>query len=78
MDDLDRNMISAMTKTDTRMHKALEHWKKNPVEAVKDWFHVTPDDWQGDALNAVFSDTDRFAGKSGHGVGKTTFMAWAG
>lgn len=67
-----------MTKTDTRMHKALEHWKKNPVEAVKDWFHVTPDDWQGDALNAVFSDTDRFAGKSGHGVGKTTFMAWAG
>lgn len=65
-------------KMSDRLERALKHWKENPVEAVKDWFKVTPDDWQGDALNAVFRDKDRFAGKSGHGVGKTTFLSWAG
>jgi hypothetical protein len=33
---------------------AYANWAKNPVEAVKDWFKVTPDDWQGDVLNGLF------------------------
>lgn len=57
---------------------AFAHWSKNPVEAVKDWFKVTPDDWQGDVLNGVFAGTlDRVAGKAAHGPGKTALDAWA-
>jgi phage terminase large subunit len=59
--------------------KAYANWVKNPVEAVKDWFKVTPDDWQGDMLNAIFKEGhDRGVVKSAHGVGKTAFDAWAG
>lgn len=58
--------------------KAFKHYLGNPVEAVKDWFKVTPDDWQGDLLNGIFTDKDRDAYKAAHGVGKTTIDAWAG
>lgn len=58
--------------------KAYKNWLSHPVEAVKDWFKVTPDDWQGDALMGLFTDKDRLAYKSAHGTGKTTLDAWAG
>lgn len=58
--------------------KAFAFWAKNPIEAVKDWFKITPDDHQGDVLNAIFSGKERIAMKSAHGVGKTTTHAWAG
>jgi hypothetical protein len=59
--------------------KAYEYWRKNPVEAIKDWFKVTPTDYQGQVLTDLFvSDKDRVAAKSGHGVGKTTLLSWAG
>jgi phage terminase large subunit len=58
--------------------KAYKHWSTHPVEAVKTWFGVTPDDWQGDVLTGVFADKDRAAYKAAHGVGKTTIDAWAG
>lgn len=61
--------------------KAYQYWWDNPVEAVKDWFKVTPDDWQGDTLTALFgknSSVDRVAGKAAHGPGKTAVDAWAG
>lgn len=58
---------------------AYAHWLKNPVEAVKDWFKATPDDWQGDLLNGLFAGKmDRVAGKAAHGPGKTAVDAWAG
>ena len=63
----------------TRQQKAMAYWLDNPVEAIKDWFKVTPDEWQGDVLNAVFTGgKDRIAAKSGHGVGKTTELSWVG
>lgn len=59
--------------------KAFHYWRAHPVEAVKDWFKTTPDDWQGDALNGIFAgDVDRGAFKAAHGVGKTALFAWAG
>jgi hypothetical protein len=58
--------------------KAFENYLSHPVEAVKDWFGVTPDDWQGDVLTGMFADKDRGAFKAAHGVGKTTLFAWAG
>jgi hypothetical protein len=59
--------------------QAFKHWLANPVDAVKEWFKVTPDDWQGDLLNAIFTgNVDRVAGKAAHGPGKTAVDAWAG
>jgi hypothetical protein len=58
--------------------KAYANWSTRPVDAVKAWFNVTPDDWQGDALNGLFNEQDRLAYKSAHGTGKTTLDAWTG
>lgn len=58
--------------------KALKYWADHPVEAVKDWFGVTPEDYQAEALTALFGGKGRTAIKSAHGVGKTTTMSWAG
>lgn len=60
------------------LEKALAHWRKNPVEAVKDWFNVTPEPYQADIINSLLgpSGISRVAVKSGHGVGKTTTEAW--
>lgn len=58
---------------------ALKHWGRNPVEAVKDWFGVTPEPYQAEALTQLFKgQSARVAMKSAHGVGKTTTMCWAG
>lgn len=59
--------------------KAIRHWTNNPVSAVKDWFGVTPENYQGDILNTLLkpNGANRVTMKSGHGVGKTTTMAWA-
>ena len=59
--------------------KALEHWGRHPVEAVKDWFAVTPEDYQCHALEELFArGSSRVVVKSAHGVGKTALMSWAG
>lgn len=71
--------IARFKNRSEREKKAFEYWKTHPVEAVKDWFKVTPEDYQGDILNGVFcNDKDRVAAKSAHGVGKTTTLSWAG
>ena len=57
--------------------KAIDFWGTHPVEAIKDWFKVTPEDYQCEALEDLFS-YGRVSMKSAHGVGKTTTMAWAG
>ena len=65
--------------SDERMAKAFAYWRANPVEAIKDWFKVTPEDYQAQILNDCFiGSKDRVAGKSGHGVGKSTTLSWAG
>jgi hypothetical protein len=69
-------------KRTEREWAALKHWLENPTDAIKDWFKVTPDDWQGDVLNGLFKPTstvmDRIAMKAAHGPGKTAIDAWAG
>lgn len=47
----------------------------DPVGYVRDVLQAEPDTWQIDALNAV-RDNKRVAGASGHGIGKTAFVAW--
>lgn len=58
--------------------KAFQYWMANPVEAVKAWFKVTPDDYQGDIITDIFTNTDRLVAKSGHGAGKSATLAWVG
>lgn len=68
-----------MAQQTDKVAKAWAYWKENPVEAVKDWFKVTPEDYQGEILMDLFARKgDRVAAKSGHGVGKTTTLAWCG
>lgn len=57
--------------------EALTYWIKNPVEAVKDWFHITPEDYQADIIHSLLSPdgANRVVAKSAHGVGKTTTLA---
>lgn len=63
----------------SKLDKAIKFWRANPVEAVKDWFNVTPEDYQAELLLDLFvRGADRIAVKSAHGVGKTTILAWAG
>lgn len=65
-------------RQEERVNAAFRYWLANPVEAIKDWFGVTPDDYQGDMLQATFGEKNRVAIKSAHGVGKTCYLAWAG
>jgi len=47
----------------------------DPVGYVRDVLQAEPDTWQVSALEAV-RDNKRVAGASGHGIGKTAFVAW--
>lgn len=61
------------------MEKALLLWRQDPIQAVKDLFGATPEDYQGEMLLDLFvRGHDRLAAKSAHGTGKTTTLAWAG
>ena len=60
--------------------EAIAWWATNPVDAVKDWFGVTPEDYQCEILSDLFAadrTVHRVSVKSGHGVGKTSTEAWA-
>lgn len=63
---------------DSQLIKAMAYWRANPVEAIKDWFGCTPEDYQGDIITDLLgtSAISRVSAKSGHGVGKTTTEAW--
>ena len=67
---------------EARLKKAMAYWTANPVEAVKDWFGATPEDYQCEILEALLkpgaNKQSRVAVKSSHGVGKTTTQAWCG
>ncbi len=53
----------------------LDKWKSSAVDFVQDVYGVTPDPWQREALEAI-TENNRLTIRSGHGVGKTTFLSW--
>jgi len=53
----------------------LVRWRKDPVAFVREAFGAEPDVWQAKALYGI-RDNDQVAIRSGHGVGKSTLMAW--
>lgn len=65
-------------KPDQDLINLLVKWRQDPVAFVKEAFEdpPEPDVWQKETLNALVRE-DRLAIKSGHGIGKTAFLAWA-
>lgn len=55
----------------------IAHWREHPSVMVKELFHVDPDPWQEEALEA-FPSNPRIAMKACKGPGKTGVLAWLG
>lgn len=55
--------------------KILRKWRKYPHLFVKQALRAEPEKWQKEALEHL-RDADRLAIRSGHGVGKSTLLAW--
>ena len=53
----------------------LSQWRDDPCLFVEEALGATPVRWQREALQAVITH-DRLAIRSGHGVGKSAFIAW--
>jgi phage terminase large subunit len=54
----------------------MEKFGRRPLRFVTEVFNATPDPWQHQALVALETGHLRLSIRSGHGVGKTTFLAW--
>jgi phage terminase large subunit len=59
----------------TPEEKVILEWAEDPVRFVRECLGVDPEPWQQEALYGV-RDFNRIAIRSGHGVGKTAFLAW--
>lgn len=67
--------------TDMPAHEKLRIWRKDPVQFVRDVFHVEPDRWQVKALQAFSSwdrDMIRISLQACAGPGKSAVLAWCG
>ena len=60
---------------DQAMAIMIATWKGDPVSFVRQCLSADPDEWQVAALMDI-ANYDRISIRSGHGVGKTTFLAW--
>lgn len=65
-----------------QFQELLLRWRADPVAFVQEAFTgdpslppPVPEKWQAEALRAI-NDHDRLAIRSGHGVGKSCFLAW--
>ena len=58
-----------------RLRPLLERWRDDPVAFVREALRASPELWQIEALQAIV-EGDRLAIRSGHGVGKSAFLAW--
>lgn len=53
----------------------IESWRKSPLKFVREVFHVDPDEWQKEVLEA-FPTNQRIAMKACKGPGKTALLSW--
>ncbi len=54
----------------------VERYAPDPVLMVREVFAAEPDPWQAEVLDAYGRGERRISIRSGHGVGKTTCLAW--
>lgn len=69
------NQIASQHQFDT-VAALITRWRFDAVAFVREALHAEPDVWQRDALEALIHE-DRISIRSGHGVGKSTFLSWA-
>jgi hypothetical protein len=55
---------------------ALAKLQKDAGTFVKAYFKATPDPWQAEVLDMISTGERQISIRSGHGVGKTTLLAW--
>jgi hypothetical protein len=55
----------------------VARYQRDPVRFVVEILNAEPDPWQRTALGALQRGNRRLSIRSGHGVGKSTFLAWA-
>jgi phage terminase large subunit len=55
----------------------IARWREHPATMVRELFHVEPDAWQEEALEA-FPSSPRIVMKACAGPGKTAVLAWLG
>lgn len=68
--------MTALQVQKRKFQRKIKIWRSNPVLFVQDLFNAQPEKWQEKALQSLVRN-DYIAIRSGHGVGKTTFLAWA-
>jgi hypothetical protein len=61
----------------TTMGRVVSQWRKYPRKFVKDVFGVEPTEQQGQLLDGIAEPGGHVSVSSGHGVGKSTGLAWA-
>lgn len=54
----------------------IQRYQRRPYDFVVEILGATPDPWQRKALVALQQGETRISIRSGHGVGKTAFLAW--
>ena len=52
-----------------------ERWRNDPVAFVREAIGAEPVAWQAEAMRALIAD-DKISIRSGHGVGKSSMLAW--
>lgn len=60
---------------DALLDEALLHYMDHPCDWVRDIIEKEPDAWQANAFDSLLRH-HYVSIRSGHGVGKTTFLAW--
>ena len=63
------------SKQQTKLIDRIQLWQQDPVRFVQDMWDVDLEPFQVEAL-AELAKSGRVAIRSGHGVGKTTLLAW--
>ena len=56
--------------------RLLNEWREAPLRFVREALGADPEDWQAEALRRMAKPRARLAIRSGHGVGKSTLLAW--
>ena len=64
-----------MSPKNEKIRAQIVEWAVDPVKFVREVMGAEPEPWQAEAMMALVTNS-RVAVRSGHGVGKTTALAW--
>jgi len=72
-----KDWAQAISASQNPFATAAARYARAPIAFVREVLHAEPDPWQVEGLRALARGHTRIAVRSGHGVGKTAFAAWA-